>query len=104
MAERKWCCIHRRYQQCSCGSNKGILSHEQAEESCSPSASISLLAGSQLSTAVQVVATSLPPEEIEGLRQLFEAIDCNGSGTITVDEMRDGLKKKGTALFRNICG
>ena len=44
---------------------------------------------------MQVIATSLPSDEIEGLRQLFESIDIDKSGTITVDELREGLKKKG---------
>jgi calcium-dependent protein kinase len=48
--------------------------------------------------ALQVIATSLPPQEIEGLRQLFESMDVDKSGTITVDELRDGLKKKGTRI------
>eukprot|EP00210_Caulerpa_lentillifera_P002369 g2272.t2 len=48
--------------------------------------------------ALQVIASNLPPEEIEGLRQLFESIDTDKSGTITVDELRAGLVKKGTRI------
>ncbi len=29
---------------------------------------------------------------------MFEAIDADGSGTITVDELREGLRKKGAEL------
>lgn len=29
---------------------------------------------------------------------MFEAIDEDGSGTISVDELREGLRKKGTKL------
>jgi calcium-dependent protein kinase len=29
---------------------------------------------------------------------MFKAIDADGSGCITVDELREGLKKKGASL------
>jgi hypothetical protein len=47
----------------------------------------------------------LPTNELVGLRQMFEAIDEDGSGTISVDELREGLRKKGTllALQVNCC-
>ncbi len=44
--------------------------------------------------SMQIIATNLPPAEIEGLKAMFKAMDKDGSGTITVEEMRDGLRKK----------
>jgi calcium-dependent protein kinase len=40
--------------------------------------------------APQVVATHLPPEEIEGIRSMFEDMDADGSGTISFEELREG--------------
>ena len=48
--------------------------------------------------AAQVIASNLPENEIQGLAQLFQAIDTDNSGTITVDELREGLRKKGTKI------
>eukprot|EP00798_Chlamydomonas_sp_ICE-L_P030782 gene30782-35822_t len=41
---------------------------------------------------------SLPAPEIEGILQMFHAIDKDGSGSITVDELRAGLLTKGAEL------
>ena len=46
----------------------------------------------------QVIARSLPSNEIQGIREMFKAIDSDNSGCITIDELRDGLKKKGADL------
>lgn len=48
--------------------------------------------------ALKVFARKLPNNELAGLREMFEAIDEDGSGTISVDELREGLRKKGTLL------
>jgi calcium-dependent protein kinase len=45
--------------------------------------------------ALRLVASNLPPEEIRGLREMFEAIDADKSGTITADELRAALERKG---------
>lgn len=42
---------------------------------------------------LQVVATHLPPEEIEGIRQMFMDLDADGSGTISFEELREGEQR-----------
>lgn len=46
----------------------------------------------------QVIARKLPGAELAGLKEMFAAIDEDGSGTISVDELREGLRKKGTKI------
>lgn len=46
----------------------------------------------------QVIAESLSEEEITGLIQLFKSMDTDNSGTITFDELKEGLTKLGTKL------
>lgn len=41
--------------------------------------------------ALMVVGQNLSPDELSGLQQLFKSIDADGSGTITVEEMRRAL-------------
>lgn len=48
--------------------------------------------------AMKIIATSMPADEIEGLRQIFEAIDVDKSGTITAQELHESLTKKGSSL------
>ncbi|GFH16267.1 calcium-dependent protein kinase, partial [Haematococcus lacustris] len=48
--------------------------------------------------ALKVFARSLPANELVGLKEMFQAIDEDNSGTISVDELREGLRKKGTTL------
>jgi calcium-dependent protein kinase len=45
-----------------------------------------------------VIAGCLSEEEIRGLKEMFKGMDSDNSGTITVDELRKGLAKKGTKL------
>ena len=47
---------------------------------------------------LQVIAESLSEEEIGGLKELFKMIDTDNSGTITFDELKDGLKRVGSEL------
>lgn len=47
---------------------------------------------------IQVIAGCLSEEEIRGLKEMFKSMDSDNSGTITVDELRRGLAKKGTKL------
>jgi calcium-dependent protein kinase len=44
---------------------------------------------------VQVMATHLPPEEVEGIRQMFMDLDTDGSGTINFEELREGEVGRG---------
>ncbi|XP_022769240.1 calcium-dependent protein kinase 29 isoform X1 [Durio zibethinus] len=48
--------------------------------------------------ALKVIAESLSSEEIKGLTQMFKNIDTDGSGTITLEELRDGLARLGSKL------
>jgi len=48
--------------------------------------------------ALKVIALNLPKEEIEGLKHMFHEMDADKNGTITVDELRQGLQKKGSLL------
>ncbi|XP_052487359.1 calcium-dependent protein kinase 4 isoform X3 [Gossypium raimondii] len=45
-----------------------------------------------------VIAERLSEEEIGGLKELFKMIDTDNSGTITFQELKDGLKKVGSEL------
>lgn len=51
--------------------------------------------------ALKVIAGHLPNQEIQGMREMFKAIDEDGSGCITVDELKEALKKKGAELAFN---
>ncbi|KAL0314525.1 UNVERIFIED_CONTAM: Calcium-dependent protein kinase [Sesamum angustifolium] len=48
--------------------------------------------------ALKVIAENLSEEEIKGLRQMFNNMDTDGSGTITYEELRTGLSKLGSRL------
>lgn len=48
--------------------------------------------------ALKVIARNLPASELQGVKEMFEAIDEDNSGFITVDELREGLRKKGAEL------
>jgi len=48
--------------------------------------------------ALRVIAESLSEEEIGGLKELFKMIDTDNSGTITYDELKNGLKRVGSEL------
>jgi calcium-dependent protein kinase len=49
--------------------------------------------------ALRVIAESLSEEEIGGLKELFKMIDTDNSGTITYDELKNGLKRVGSDLM-----
>ncbi|KAL8162434.1 hypothetical protein V2J09_013923 [Rumex salicifolius] len=48
--------------------------------------------------ALRVIAERLSEEEIGGLKELFKMIDTDGSGTITLEELKVGLKRVGSDL------
>ncbi|PKA61492.1 Calcium-dependent protein kinase 3 [Apostasia shenzhenica] len=48
--------------------------------------------------ALKVIAENLSEEEIAGLVEMFKSIDIDNSGTITFDELKDGLTKLGSKL------
>lgn len=48
--------------------------------------------------ALNVIAKNMSPHEIEGLQEMFKAFDKDNSGTITMQELKEGLKKMGNPL------
>lgn len=48
--------------------------------------------------ALKVIAENMSEEDIKGLRQMFDNIDTDRSGSITYDELRTGLSKLGSKL------
>ncbi|GAB2211785.1 hypothetical protein Droror1_Dr00025120 [Drosera rotundifolia] len=48
--------------------------------------------------ALRVIAGCLSEEEIMGLKQMFKSMDTDNSGTITMEELKQGLQKQGTRL------
>ncbi|KAM7276239.1 hypothetical protein ACFE04_018105 [Oxalis oulophora] len=51
--------------------------------------------------ALRVIAERLSEEEIGGLKELFKMLDTDNSGTITFDELKDGLRKVGSQLMES---
>ncbi|XP_043713763.1 calcium-dependent protein kinase SK5-like [Telopea speciosissima] len=51
--------------------------------------------------ALRVIAESLSEEEIGGLKELFKMIDADNSGTITFEELKEGLRKVGSNLMES---
>lgn len=47
---------------------------------------------------MQVIAENLSEEEIAGLKEMFKMIDADGSGNITLEELKKGLEKVGANL------
>ncbi|KAK8615284.1 hypothetical protein V6N13_069061 [Hibiscus sabdariffa] len=48
--------------------------------------------------ALRVIAGCLSEEEIQGLKEMFKGMDTDNSGTITLEELQQGLAKQGTKL------
>ncbi|KAK1258512.1 hypothetical protein QJS04_geneDACA011483 [Acorus gramineus] len=51
--------------------------------------------------ALRVIAESLSEEEIGGLKELFKMIDTDNSGTITFEELKEGLRRVGSELMES---
>nr|AAV28169.1 calcium-dependent protein kinase 1 [Vicia faba] len=51
--------------------------------------------------ALRVIAERLSEEEIGGLKELFKMLDADSSGTITLDELKEGLKRVGSELMES---
>jgi len=49
----------------------------------------------------QVIAERLSEEEIGGLKELFKVIDTDNSGTITFEELKEGLRSMGSNLVES---
>lgn len=47
---------------------------------------------------LQVIAGCLSEEEIRGLKEMFKNMDTDNSGSITLEELKQGLQKQGTKL------
>lgn len=45
--------------------------------------------------ALMIIANNLPMTEVMGLKEMFEAMDKDNSGTITVAELKRGIQEKG---------
>lgn len=48
--------------------------------------------------ALLLIAGAMKPEEVAGLKNIFKAIDTDNSGTITVEEMKLGLRSQGSVI------
>jgi calcium-dependent protein kinase len=48
--------------------------------------------------AIRVIAESLSEEEIAGLKEMFIMMDTDGSGAISFEELKEGLKRVGSNL------
>ncbi|XP_024401417.1 calcium-dependent protein kinase 26 [Physcomitrium patens] len=48
--------------------------------------------------AIRVIAESLSEEEIAGLKEMFKMMDADNSGSISYEELKEGLKKVGSIL------
>eukprot|EP00268_Persea_americana_P006895 TRINITY_DN1249_c0_g1_i10.p1 TRINITY_DN1249_c0_g1~~TRINITY_DN1249_c0_g1_i10.p1 ORF type:complete len:532 (+),score=109.88 TRINITY_DN1249_c0_g1_i10:104-1597(+) len=51
--------------------------------------------------ALRVIAEKMSEEEIGGLKELFKMIDTDNSGTITFEELKDGLRRVGSELMES---
>ncbi|GMY12672.1 calcium-dependent protein kinase SK5-like [Fagus crenata] len=51
--------------------------------------------------ALRVIAERLSEEEIGDLKELFKTIDSDNSGTITLDELKDGLQRVSSELIES---
>mmetsp|Transcript_177730 Transcript_177730/g.432413 ORF Transcript_177730/g.432413 Transcript_177730/m.432413 type:complete len:446 (-) Transcript_177730:17-1354(-) len=94
-----------------------LLSHEwmqatNARAACSGKVSKDL--GSRLKkfrvsskikkAALSVIAQQLRDEDVQELRRTFQALDENGDGVLTVQEIREGMRKQGVRIPEDLEG
>jgi len=48
--------------------------------------------------ALTAIAQQMPDEKIRALQDTFRALDTNGDGTLSAEEVREGLQKAGLAV------
>lgn len=48
-----------------------------------------------------MIAERLSEEEIGGLKELFKMLDTDNSGTITFEELKEGLRRVGSELMES---
>ncbi|KAI5077774.1 hypothetical protein GOP47_0007598 [Adiantum capillus-veneris] len=48
--------------------------------------------------ALKVIAENLSEEEIVGLKDLFQSMDTDNSGTLTLEELKHGLARQGSSI------
>ena len=51
--------------------------------------------------ALRVIARGLSEEELAGLKEMFKTMDTDGSGAITFEELREGLRRYGSTELRD---
>lgn len=51
--------------------------------------------------ALRVIAERMSEDEIAGLREMFKMLDADNSGTITFEELKEGLKRVGSNLMES---
>uniref|UniRef100_A0A453LB53 EF-hand domain-containing protein n=1 Tax=Aegilops tauschii subsp. strangulata TaxID=200361 RepID=A0A453LB53_AEGTS len=51
---------------------------------------------------MKVVAKNLPAEDIENYTQMFQMIDKDKDGTLTLEELKEGLRINGHAVPENL--
>ena len=51
--------------------------------------------------AMRVIASNMSPDEVHGLQIFFASLDVNGDGSISLDELRAGLDRRGSAMMQD---
>jgi Ca2+-binding EF-hand superfamily protein len=108
MAQKRWC-TRQTYRQRTPIKNEAIQGNEQVKAISTQGtpSSIRIFSTSPQSNSVdsvshfviiKVISENLSPAEIMGLKQMFNNMDTDRSGTISVDELKEGLNKLGSNI------